>query len=732
MRVRGAKIMIKKLLTALAVVFSAALLVTAANSRLEARQGGAVGVDADDIGGVVRSSSGPEAGVWVIAQTKDLPTTLAKIVVTDDQGRYVLPDLPRATYTVWVRGYGLVDSKPVSAAPGRTLNLSAVVAPSPVAAAQYYPASYWISMIRMPAKSEFPIGPFQTQMDWVTTFKGSVLVWQIGDKATREIPEKLGRFKTTKEAWQAWAKSPDFPYGLSGVAQMGDRAFDMLADWTDRIRAGEVPPAPPRPQGLERNLVITQWDWSKPKGFIHDLVSSDRNNPTVNANGPVYGIEQHSADVMDVLDPNTYKTWQVQVPVKDPTLPNEPAALSVTVPLTWGEENVRPGIATLHNPMMDHLGRVWITAKFRKGLEAQPAFCKQGSDQSSAKFFPLDRNTANGSPGGRQVEVYDPKTKQFAMVDLCFGTHHLDFADDANHTLWFSGGTDVMGWLNTKAWNETHDDAKAQGWTPYIVDTNGNGKPDPGWVELPAARRGGAGAPLALDGTKDLRVRGTTYGLGPAPDGSVWGAVPTGYILHVIPGANPPSTTVTEIYRPPATSFAANLKGVNVDRSSGVVWVAAATSGTLASFDRRKCKILNGPKATGDHCPEGWTFYPTPGPKFKNVTDPLNTDYHYLQWVDQHDIFGLGPNTPLLPGTNSDSMIAFQPTTGKFLQFVVPYPMGFYARGVDGRIDDPKGGWKGRALWTTYASVTPWAYEGGISSTQKAVKLQLRPNPLAK
>ena len=721
-----------KKLFAIALVVGVALLLVATGSRLQAQQGGAVAVDGDDLGGVVRSSKGLEPGVWVIAQTKDLPTTFTKIVVTDDQGRYVVPDLPKANYSVWVRGYGLVDSPPVSATPGRTLNLTAALAPSSLAAAQYYPASYWLSMIRPPAKSEFPMGPFQTQADWVMALKGSVLLNQIGDKATREIPEKLGRFRTTREAWQAWVKSPDFPY--YSVRLLGDRGLDMLADWTDRIHAGEVPPAPPRPQGLERNLVITQWDWGRSKSFVHDLISSDRNNPTVNANGPLYGIEQHSGDVMDVLDPVAHKAWHVQVPVKDPTLPNEPQALSVTIPLTWGEENVRPGIATLHNPMMDHQGRVWITAKFRKGQEAQPPFCKQGSDHPSAKFFPLVRNTANGSPDGRQVEVYDPKTKQFAMVDLCFGTHHLDFAEDANHTLWFSGGTDVMGWLNTKLWDETHDDARAQGWTPYVVDTNGNGKPDPGWVEMPPAGRGVA-APPALDGTKDLRVRGTTYGLGPAPDGSVWGAVPgggTGYLVHVIPGPNPPSTTLTEIYRPPSGAVVSNLKGVNVDRSTGMVWAAFAHSGTLASFDRRKCKILNGSKATGDHCPEGWMFYPTPGPKLQNVTDPVNADYHYLQWVDQHDIFGLGPNTPLVPGTNSDSVIAFQPNAQRFLQFVVPYPMGFYTRGIDGRIDDPKGGWKGRALWTTYASVLPWNYEGGINSTPKAVKLQLRPNPLAK
>src|SRR5262245_14028315 len=118
--------------------------------------GAAVAVAADDLGGVVTSAKGPEAGVWVIAETRELPTRLAKIVVTDDRGRYVLPDLPKANYDVWVRGYGLVDSRKVKAAPGKTLNLTAVVAPNPKAAAQYYPAAYWMTLLKVPDKSEFP------------------------------------------------------------------------------------------------------------------------------------------------------------------------------------------------------------------------------------------------------------------------------------------------------------------------------------------------------------------------------------------------------------------------------------------------------------------------------------------------------------------------------------------------------------------------------------------------
>src|SRR6201987_3370987 len=114
-----------------------------------------VAIDGDDIGGTVTSRFGPEAGVWVIAETKDLGTRFSKIVVTDERGRYVIPDLPKANYRVWVRGYGLVDSEKVATQPGSHHDLTAIVAPNLAAAAQYYPAAYWYSMLKIPDQSRF-------------------------------------------------------------------------------------------------------------------------------------------------------------------------------------------------------------------------------------------------------------------------------------------------------------------------------------------------------------------------------------------------------------------------------------------------------------------------------------------------------------------------------------------------------------------------------------------------
>jgi hypothetical protein len=162
---------------------------------------------------------------------------------------------------------------------------------------------------------------------------------------------------------------------------------------------------------------------------------------------------------------------------------------------------------------------------------------------------------------------------------------------------------------------------------------------------------------------------------------------------------------------------------------NGVVWVVLG-SGHLASFDRRKCKgPLNGPTATGQHCPEGWTLYPTPGPNFANLKESGSADSHYYDWVDQFDTLGLGKNTPIATGNSSDSLLAM--VHGKFVVLRVPYPLGFFAKGMDGRIDDASAGWKGKGVWTTWGTRTPFHSETGKGTDDKVVHFQIRPDPLA-
>jgi len=207
-----------------------------------------VRVNANGIGGVVTGAKGPEAGVWVIAETSDLPTKYVKIVVTDDQGRYLIPDLPKANYDIWVRGYGLVDSPKVKAQPGKNLALTAMPAPSRAAAAQYYPGIYWYSMLNIPPANLFPgTGPtgngvpvtLKDQGQWLRYAKtdGCIHCHQLGDLATRTIPAQLGHFNTSAEAWERRIQSGQAGRGMVDAIGLFDtaRQLALLGQWTDRV-----------------------------------------------------------------------------------------------------------------------------------------------------------------------------------------------------------------------------------------------------------------------------------------------------------------------------------------------------------------------------------------------------------------------------------------------------------------------------------------------------------------
>jgi hypothetical protein len=237
----------------------------------------------------------------------------------------------------------------------------------------------------------------------------------------------------------------------------------------------------------------------------------------------------------------------------------------------------------------------------------------------------------------------------------------------------------------------------------------------------------------------DKKITGTPYSVQPSPlDGSVWVAYASypGKIARMTRGANPPATCRFEVYELPFNNPAlpgvkAYLpRGIDVD-SHGLVWTALAGSSQFASFDRSKCKVLSGPTATGQHCPEGWTFYPMPGPNFQGVGQS-STEFAYYNWVDKHNTFGMGENIPVANGTNSDSLMVLDPKSGTWTLLRVPYPISFYQRGLDGRIDDPSAGWKGRGLWAGNGTRTPWHQETGKGQIATIVRFQLRPDPLAK
>ena len=689
----------------------------------------AVEIDGDDIGGVVSGPDGPEAGVWVIAETMDLPTRFNRTVVTDDQGRYLIPDLPDATYDVWVRGYGLVDSRKIRTTPGSSEDLTAVVAPDPHAAAQYYPAAYWFSLIEVPEKNEFPgTGPqgngispsIGSQSAFVRILKsgGCMACHQLGGKATREIPEALGEFASTSDAWARRIQSGQAGGSMvGGLNRLGtSRALEMFADWTDRIVAGEVPPVPPRPQGEERNVVITQWDWADPTAYLHDQASTDKRDPTVNAYGSIYGALEASADYVPVLDPISHTASQVPLPVRDPNTPVASGPPMQPSPY-WGDEAIWDSKANAHNPMLDDQARVWLTS--RVGPSDNPAFCREGSDHPSARLFPTTR-------AGRHLAMYDPSTDEVSLIRTCFGTHHLIFGEDENNTLWTSGGGQVIGWLNTKMYLETGDEEASQGWSALVLDTNGNGRQDE-YV----------GPNDPVDPTMDKRISSGYYGVAYNPmDGTIWGSSLgfPGSILRLDPGPNPPETALTEIYLLPLDNPAAPIqgyspRGMDIDRN-GVVWTPLA-SGHMASFDRSKCTgPLNGPAATGGHCPEGWTLYPEPAPQIKNLTESGSAESSYYTWVDQFNTLGLGDNVPINTGNGSEGLLALK--DGEWVVLRVPYPLGFYTKWMDGRIDDPDAGWKGRGIFATISTRAPFHMETGEGTPSKVVHFQMRPDPLAR
>jgi len=706
----------------------AALL--AIQTQLNAQQGADPGVTVgdNDIGGVVSSSKGPEAGVWVIAETTELATKFARIVVTDERGRYLVPDLPKANYNVWVRGYGLVDSPKLRSAPGKLLNLNAVVAPSAAAAAEYFPPAYWYSLLKIPAKNEFPgTGPkgngiaenIKTQDEWLNSVKtnGCMSCHALGTKGTRTMPKDFAHFKSSAEAWSRRIASGQAMNNMINVVnRLGtDRSLALFADWTDRIAAGELPYAQPsRPQGVERNVVLTLWDWTRPKAYLHDLIGTDRRNPTINANGKFYGATENSTDWIPILDPMRNAASEVLHPVRDPKTPSHKTDTMAASPY-WGEEPIWDAQTSMHNPMMDEQSRPWFTARIRP--PENPAFCKKGSNHPSAKVFPMER-------AARHLSMFDPKSGKFTLISTCFPTHHLIFAEDANHTLWTSGGggaSGVLGWLNRRMFEQTGDEERSQGWTPFIVDTNGNGKRDE-WVE----------PNQPVDPAKDKRIAIGYYSVAVNPaDGSIWGtslAPYPSYVVRVVPGPDPTNTALTEIYEPPFPGYGA--RGGDIDRN-GVYWVSLA-SGHLGKFDRSKCKgPLNGPKAaSGKLCPEGWTLYVLPGPQFRDVTDPGSVESSYYTWVDQFDTSGLGRNVPIATGNLNDSLMAL--VDGKFVNLRVPYPIGFFTKWVEGRIDDANAGWKGRGLWATYSTRAMFHLEGGTENRPKVVKFQMRPHPLAR
>jgi hypothetical protein len=638
-------------------------------------------VDKGSIGGVVVNSSGgkAEAGVWVIAETKSLPAPFRKIVVTDDQGRFLVPDLPEGQYEVWVRGYGLKDSERTKAVCGETVKLQVANAATPQEAAKIYPASYWTSLIQPPPMDELP-AKYKSQDEWLATLRN-------GCNHCHELGMPQTRIYTTAKDWDAmFLRAKSMHQELDGLGRAA--VENMLADWGSRIAAGEVPPAPPRPTGIERNVVISQWDWGFPESFVHDLISTDKRNPTLYPNGKVYGVDRTGGGRLLILDPVKNAVSWLQVEPRDKS-----HGYSLTKDYYHGQEEEQAYVgedkewmASPHNPMFDGNGRLWMTVQIRAGgKDFYPAWAKNTIVTDNPADVDAAYNLVSKNGNNMQLGYYDTKTNKFVMVDTSYNTHHLQL--DWQDRIWTDGGGSAAGELDTRKLDLTS------------VDT------------IKATEAGAQKNFVRIDPETKKMIPGTGYGEAVSPvDGTVWYTSPVaGGPANKLYMVDPKTDKVTDYPLPPPGRFP---HGIDFS-SDGNVWVSLG-SGQLGRLNRK----------TGE-----WKFWDTPGLKFKGTgKETGSTDFPYYLWVDQFNVSGLGKDTVFETGTTSDAQFVFDPKKETFVVFHVPYPMPYYARGLDGRIDNPNAGWKGRGLWMTYSSYLPRFTENRSGTVNH---MQIRPNPLA-
>ena len=679
------------------VVVPVLLAAVVACGTLPAEESAALGladlpIDVRSISGVVLNGDRPEAGVWVIAETDSLPTHFQRIVVTDDQGRFLVPDLPDGAYEVWARGYGLRDSRRSAAAPGDRLSLAIEDARTPQEAAKIYPANYWLSLYQPPPPDALPLvgngrgrrsafegegeseerdeersqfaGAFPTAEHWLGEMKLSCML-------CHQMGQEISRIWLEPDHWDVvWDRAG---MGRTADALGRDALKSSLADWTSRIAAGEVPPSPPRPTGVERNVVITQWAWGQELSYIHDNVSTDKRDPTLYPHGKVWGIDIGQSYLW-ALDPVTHTVTSREVPMRNGPS-REPS-----------REGRIQGNTSSHNPMLDDRGNVWLTTRVR-GREtpgwAHDVVVDTGGGSSRQLS---DRDMSSG----RQLGYFDTEREEFVLIDTVYGTHHLQF--DRRGRLWTSGDRSRLGMLDPSKL-----DAERPRETEALAQT----------------------AFAKIDPQTGRSVMGGGYGIIVNPkDDTIWRAGYPG-IFGQPPLPNlvgnridmfDPKTQAYEQYVLPPPAY--GPRGIDAT-TDGRLWFGTG-SGHLGRFDPQT---------------KEFTYWETPGPKIRGTGDATGSaDFHYYIWVDQFDAFGLGADMVILTGTNSDSLLVFDPATEDFTKLRIPYPLGTFTRGLDGRIDDADAGWKGRGLWVSNNT-------DGLLHTENRMgyisQIQLRPDPLA-
>ena len=639
----------------------------------QAGTGGAaavVPVSQASIGGTVVNVSGSaEAGVWVIAETL-LPVPFRKIVVTDDQGRFLVPDLPAGDYNVWVRGYGLVDSEKVPAQRGGRVRLEVGDA-TPLEAAKNYPAAYWAALIEPPANEVLPEG-YTTQEEWLAGFRTHC-------GQCHQVGMPISRLYSTEAQWEQVLQRNR---GMSARADLLGRDFlkKTLVDWVKRIQDGAVPPAPPRPTGVERNFVVSQWEWGDRNAFIHDVTSTDKRNPTMYPYGKIYAADRTTGGRLWEFDP---KTNEVAV---HELVPRTMEGFDPTIDYYRNNSGPERWMTSPHNPMFDENGRVWLTQTIRPRAD-MPSWTRSAlvPQTSNPEELELAHDLRMSRGNAMQLGFFDTQSETFSTVDTVYPTHHLQF--DWEGKLWTNtNGNDVVaiGVLDTKQLD--YDNIEA---------TEGAAQKGFVRVDLSAGEIGSNGG----------------YGVAISPvDGAIWQGVPgVSGEKNKLLKFDPETETITD-YALPAPGRVSHGTDFSTD---GMLWFSAG-SGHLGRLDPET---------------EQFTYWELPGPKWPGTGQETGSiEYPYYLWVDQFNALGMGENMVVVTGTISDSLLIFDPGTEEFTTFRLPYPLVFYTRGLDGRIDDASAGWKGRGLWASYSSYVPRYSETGMGHLNH---IQIRPNPLA-
>ncbi|OFW14172.1 MAG: hypothetical protein A3F69_05695 [Acidobacteria bacterium RIFCSPLOWO2_12_FULL_66_10] len=419
------------------------------------------------------------------------------------------------------------------------------------------------------------------------------------------------------------------------------------------------------------------------------MTSTDKRNPALYPYGPVYGLDS-AEDSIWALDPVKHTVTRYDVEPRASRSEGYNPKLNYYHDGGLGAGGIPQWGTHPHNPMLDDKGRIWVTAQVRgERPQDYPDWMRKTivTETNAPAEIDAAEKLLRGSSHHRQLAYFDTKQKRFVPVDTVFGTHHLQF--DRQGRIW------------------TNTSSAADGVAVGMFDPSKFDADNPENTE-PEAQK----AYVRVDPRTGAHIPGWGYAVIPNPvDGTIWQANsqtdgPNNKLFVL-----DPKTGKFKDYPLPLPGRGPHGIDATTD---GKLWFPTA-SGHLGRFD---------PKT------ELFTYWDLPGPKFKNVgSDTGSAQWAYFLWVDQFDALGLGKDTVIVCGTSFSALQAFNPRTESFTVITIPYPLTFYMRGLDGRIDDPKAGWKGRGLWTAYNGYLPRLFTESRIGT--LVHVQLRPNPLA-